>query len=94
MVNIEEIKNSISVVGTEFPIKKVELFGSFANGTATQSSDVDFLIEFIEESVSLLTLSGLKLRLEELLQTPVDVVHAPLSSDSIINIESSVCLYE
>lgn len=94
MLNMEEIKNSISVVGEEFAIKKVELFGSFANETATQHSDVDFLVEFMEESVSLLTLSGLKLRLEELLQTPVDVVHAPLSPDSIISIERSVCLYE
>lgn len=94
MLNLQDIKTQVDQVAKEFPIKKVEIFGSFANGTATQHSDVDFLVEFTEESVSLITLSGLKLRLEELLHTPVDVVHAPLSPESIITIERSVCVYE
>lgn len=94
MLNIQEIKTQVDLVAKEFPIKKVDLFGSFANGTATQNSDVDFLVEFDMECISLITLSSLKLRLEELLEAPVDVVHAPLSEDSIITIERSVCVYE
>lgn len=94
MLNLEEIKKSISIVVNEFPIKRVDLFGSFANGTATQNSDVDFLVEFDADAISLITLSSLKLRLEELLEKSVDVVHSPIPPESIITIERSVCVYE
>ena len=52
---------------------KAGLFGSFARGEATKSSDVDLLIEFCGRR-SLLELAGLKIQLEEKLHRKVDLV--------------------
>ena len=53
----------------------------------------DLLVEFETEAVSLITLSSLKNRLEELLDTPVDVIHAPIPEGSILEIGKVVPLY-
>lgn len=91
---IEGIDGAIDSVIKEYPIKKMSLFGSYAKGDYTADSDVDILVEFKSPSVSLLTLSSLKFRLEELLDKPVDVVHAPLPEHSLIAIDHEVLLYE
>jgi uncharacterized protein len=51
----------------------VRVFGSVARGEATESSDVDFLID-LEPDRSLFDLSALLLEFEELLGRKVDVV--------------------
>lgn len=51
----------------------VRLFGSFARGEATSSSDVDLLVEF-EPTRSLMDHAALVLDLEELLARRVDLV--------------------
>lgn len=93
MLTIEEIKEAAETVAKEYPIKRIDLFGSYANGMNTDSSDVDILVEFTTSAVSLLTLSGLKIRMEELLNVPVDVIHAPLPKDSILEINKVVPIY-
>lgn len=93
MLDIQDIKNCVALAAQEYPIKKAELFGSYANGTNQPNSDVDLLLEFITPSVSLLTLNRLKYRLEELLKTEVDVVHGPLAEDSMIEIDRRIPLY-
>lgn len=55
------------------PIRRAELFGSYATGEATANSDVDILVEFTEP-VSLLAFVGIKLALEDALQRKVDLV--------------------
>ena len=35
MLSLQEIKNGVAVAAQEFPIKKAELFGSYANGNST-----------------------------------------------------------
>lgn len=94
MLNIESIKVGIQIVVNEYPITKVDLFGSYAEGTNHESSDVDLLVEFLPTSVSLLTLNGLKYRLEDILETEVDVIHGPLEQDSMISVGKVVSLYE
>ena len=74
--------------------KKAELFGSYANGTNRPDSDVDLLLEFQSPRISLLTLSAIKYRLEDILKTDVDVIHGPLTPDSMIVIDRKVPLYE
>ncbi len=91
--SIDEILKGVSVVAQEYSIKRVDLFGSVATGRATEHSDVDLLVEFMEPRVSLLTLNGLKYRLEELLESDVDVIHGPLSADSMIEIDERISLY-
>lgn len=94
MLSIQEIKKGVGEAATEYPIKKVELFGSYAEGVNHEKSDIDLLVEFMTSAVSLLTLSGLKLRLEELLGIEVDVIHAPLNEDALITLGKVVPIYE
>lgn len=53
--------------------RHVRVFGSTANGNATDSSDVDLLVQFNKEA-TLFDLIEVKLELEELLHIKVDVV--------------------
>ena len=94
MLTIENIKEGIDIIVNEYPIKKVDLFGSYANGTNHEKSDVDLLVEFITTSISLLTLNALKYRLEEIYNIEVDVIHAPLDDDAMIEIGKVIPLYE
>ncbi|MCR4770971.1 MAG: nucleotidyltransferase domain-containing protein [Oscillospiraceae bacterium] len=71
----------------------MDLFGSYASGTNTQQSDVDLLVEFLQPQVSLLTLSALKLRMEELLGLDVDIVHGPLPESSLLEVDRRISLY-
>lgn len=61
------------MVAVEYPIKKVTLFGSRAEGTDHANSDVDLIMEF-SSPISLLTLSAIKLKLEEILHVKVDII--------------------
>lgn len=51
----------------------VRVFGSTANGNATETSDVDILIQ-LKSDASLFDLIEIKLELEELLHSKVDVI--------------------
>ena len=93
MLTLKQITKAAEIVAKEYPIVKIELFGSYANGTNTPDSDVDLLIEFETRSISLITLCGIKNRLEDLLNTPVDVIHSPIPEDSILEIDKVVSLY-
>ncbi len=93
MLTINEILAAVKTVAKEYPIKCIDLFGSYAEGRNTVNSDVDLLVEFETEAVSLLTICSLKNRLEEILDTPVDVVHAPIPDDSILEVGKVVQLY-
>lgn len=91
-MSIEEMKARIIPVIRNYPIKSIVLFGSRADGTNREDSDVDLLIEF-SAPVTLLTLSGLQLQLEEALQLDVDVVHGPLQSTDLLEIHKEIVLY-
>jgi predicted nucleotidyltransferase len=54
-------------------VQRVSVFGSFARGEETESSDIDLLVD-MEEGRSLFDLISFKLDLEELLGREVDVV--------------------
>lgn len=92
--NLDYLKENIIEVVKGYPVTKVSLFGSRARGNNMYDSDVDLICEFKTPTISLLTLSGLKIDLEEKLGLPVDVIHGPLSKDSIIEIDKKVPIYE
>lgn len=94
MLDIDAIALGVRESIAEYPVKKVELFGSYAENRQTSKSDVDLLVEFTLLAVSLLTLASLRERLEHKLGVPVDLVHAPVPKDSFLEIGKRVTLYE
>jgi len=56
-----------------FGVKSLALFGSVARGEAGPESDLDLLVEF-EGAATFDRYMGLKLYLEDLLESPVDLV--------------------
>lgn len=91
-MHIEEIANAVLKIITKYSIKKVTLFGSRAEGTNRDDSDVDLIIEF-NIPVSLITLSMVQIELEEMLGLKVDVVHGPVMPNDLIEIHKEVVLY-
>ena len=90
MLAHEKIVEAIRIAASEFPITRAEYFGSYADGYATEDSDLDLLVEFTEPSISILTIISLKHFLEEKLAKPVDVIHVPLPEGSIVEIGRTV----
>ena len=45
MLSIEEIKSYIIPVVEKYPIEKVILYGSYARGDASDTSDIDLVVE-------------------------------------------------
>jgi len=84
------IVGAVKKAAQEFLLTKVDYFGSYADGCATHESDLDVLVEFDVPAVSILTIIGLKQFLEEELATPVDVIHAPISPDAVIEVARTV----
>jgi len=93
MLTHDEIRSAVAKTAEAHPIKSVFYFGSYADGRATSESDLDLLIEFHKPRISLLVLSAIKIDLEEQLKIPVDVIHAPLPEDSLIEPQKVVQVY-
>ena len=94
MLTINQISNAAKIIAEEYPVIKIQLFGSYAEGNSTPESDVDILVEFDSVAVvTLLTLCRIKNRMEELLNVSVDVVTLPVPEDSLIEINKVVSLY-
>jgi len=94
MLTHEEIVKAVAKAATQFSLERVSYFGSYADGNATEESDLDVLVEFSDPPVSLLTMIGLKCYLEDELNTPVDVINSPLPKKALIKIERAVPVYE
>lgn len=93
MPTLEMIQNAVHLAAAKYPVKRVELFGSYANGTADEESDVDFLVEFAENPTSLVHICGLRETLSELLHLDVDIVKLPRKPDDGMIIERTVPMY-
>ena len=90
MLTHEQIVDAVRKASNEFPLTKVLYFGSYANGQASEESDLDLLVEFAEPAVSILTIIGLKHFIEDELAKHVDVIHLPIPADAIIEIGKAV----
>ena len=91
-MSIEKIKSIIIIVADEYSIKRATLFGSRADGTCCEDSDIDLIMEF-DGPVSLMMLSSLRNRLQELTGLNVDLIHGPIRDTDMIDIGKVVELY-
>jgi len=76
--NTKSIVQRITLMRQElsdrFTVKRIGVFGSFIRGNEDAGSDVDILVELAEPTFD--HYMDLKLKLEEILQRPVDLVMA------------------
>jgi predicted nucleotidyltransferase len=76
---INDLRRLLVPFCNKYPIAKLEVFGSVAEGTAKAGSDVDLMVTFKAGSeASLFDFLDLKLELEDLLGCPVDLLERPL----------------
>ena len=73
---IGDKRDAILALAAKYGASNVRVFGSVAEGEATEASDVDFLVD-MEPGRSLFDLGGLLMDLQELLGRKVDVVTEP-----------------
>ncbi|MER3484215.1 MAG: nucleotidyltransferase [Meiothermus sp.] len=69
---LDILEERLPALTERYGIRSLHLFGSTATDDARQDSDVDFLVEFKTPSFD--DYIGLKLELEAILGTPVDLV--------------------
>lgn len=94
MLTIKDIQDLVSEVAGNYPVKKIELFGSYAEGNNKENSDIDLLVEFTSPFTSLITISGLKIGLEETLNKEVDLITLPINENSILKLGKVIPIYE
>ena len=95
MLTIPEIKNAVEKIAPEYPVKRVQLFGSYADGLAGLESDIDIIVEFTEWPISLWDYCGFQQKVSDQLGTKVDMIRYPFSK-SLLNemtIQKVVHLY-
>ena len=88
----EDVKTKITaeraVLADRYLLSKIGVFGSMAKGHATETSDVDILVEF-KKPVDLFFFLDVKFYLENLLKKTVDLVTPgalkPLTRDEILS---------
>lgn len=93
MLTVEEIKETVSKIAPKYNLKKVTLFGSRATKNFRPDSDVDLIVEFETYSVSLLKIFSLKYKLEEIFNVEVDIIHGPIESEDMLEINEEIEIY-
>ncbi len=94
--NRRHIENSVKKVAEENPdlgISRVTLFGSRATKHFRDDSDVDLLVEYDQPRVSLFKQAGLQTKLRDELGLDVDLVHAPLTDNTMLTIQNERVVY-
>jgi len=94
MLTIEKIKEAVKPLALKYNLEQVDLFGSYANGAATELSDVDFLVKFSSPIPSICKVMGLEAELSKNLDCHVDVVTLPITNPQYITLERTVNVYE
>lgn len=91
----EELHKIVREYFSDKPVRKVSVFGSYASGRASKTSDVDILLE-LDHPVGLMQLSRFKNELEDLLKMKVDIGTAAGISEYVAEEvrESASIVYE
>jgi len=93
--SIEQLRDIISNVATEYGVQKVALFGSYSNGTQTPDSDIDLIIDK-GEIKGLFAFNSFVNSLRDKLDKDVDVMTYSSLDRSLIKdyVQNEVVLYE
>lgn len=91
---IKEIQDAVIKIAPKYPVYRIDLFGSCANGDDDQNSDIDLLVYFNDNIASLFDLSNLKFDIQDELNMKVDIVAGPIKVRSYLIIDKKVRLYE
>ncbi len=94
MININSIRANIEPLVEKYNIDSIDLFGSYANGNATEKSDIDLLVKFVVPVPSIFAVMGFKEELEQKLKMPVDIVTLPITRPEKLKIEKTIRIYE
>ena len=76
LLSIDEIKHRIAPICKQYDVSRAYLFGSYARGEATESSDVDIRIDkgYSRKLQGLLDVSAFQLALMDALGREVDLI--------------------
>jgi len=89
MLELMEIRTKTIPIAKKYDVTSMEIFGSYANGTANPDSDVDFLVEFSASVPSIFEVMGLREELKMALGVEVDVVTRPFTNPARTFIDRS-----
>ncbi len=94
MLTIDIIKQKVAPLAEKYNIIKVDLFGSYAEGCATEKSDTDLLVQFAVDIPSIFAVMGFREELKNQLHVSVDVLTVPLVRPEKLTIERTINIYE
>ena len=70
---ITELRRLRPALSRRYPIREIGVFGSYARGEQTETSDIDVLVE-MGQGIGILELTGLQQDLSDALGVKVDLV--------------------
>lgn len=91
-MSTDYIKKQLIPIAKKYNMNKLCVFGSRACGSSHATSDIDLLAEF-PGNVGLILLGTIKEEMEEALGIPVDLIHAPLPDDCILDVGDVIEIY-
>ena len=91
---LTEIRDIVSRLAAQYGAKRVYLFGSYARGDMTSSSDIDLRID--KGTIRGLEMAGLLIDLEDALGVSVDLIPTGSLDDNFLSAiqNEEVLLYE
>ena len=90
MLTLEAIRDRAMPLIKKYNVVRLDLFGSYADGTAHENSDADFLVEFLTPVPSIFKVMGFREELSRSLGLNVDVVTIPLTRPDALRISRKV----
>ena len=81
--SIDELIDIVSPIAKQYDIKMVYLFGSYAHGEATDTSDIDLCID-TENLTTLFDSGGLNVDLEKALNKSLDLITVQMTNGKSI----------
>lgn len=95
MYTADSLKTILTPIAKRHGVKKLSVFGSVARGEATESSDVDLLVE-VPKGWGLFTFYGLRSDIENALVCPVDLLSSGMDDKNFLGRirQDEVVLYE